>query len=176
MNVFRDNSVFGEGCPGHRRGNGNRPWHRGGSACGTVHRGCDSIASRNEENLQAAARQISESTGRSCLPVVADVRQPDAVGSAVNRGVGELGSLDLVINHAAGTFVCPSSKLSPNGFGTVIDIDAKGDVERVADAAYDAWLKDHGGQILNITLPRFTMAGPRVRHTSPPRRRPRRRG
>ena len=95
-------------------------------------------------------KQIGESTGRRCLPIVADVRQPEAVGAAVNRVVAELGSLDLLVNNAAGNFFCPSEKLSPNGFGTVIDIDAKG-TWNVSRAAYDAWQKDHGGQILNIS-------------------------
>ena len=82
-----------------------------------------------EENLQFAARQIRESTKQRCLTIVTDVRQPEAVGAAVTRVVQELGSLDLVINNAAGNFFCPSAKLSPNGFGTVIDIDAGRAVE-----------------------------------------------
>ncbi len=108
------------------------------------------IASRNKDNLETAARKIAESTGRRCLPIVADVRQPEAVGLAVNQVVSELGSLELLINNAAGNFFCPSANLSPNGFGTVIDIDAKG-TWNVSRAAYDAWQKDHGGQILNIS-------------------------
>jgi 2,4-dienoyl-CoA reductase [(3E)-enoyl-CoA-producing], peroxisomal len=147
MNVFRDNLFSGKvalvtgGATGIGRGIAEA-LARGGALV--------AIASRNEENLLAAARQISDATGRRCLPIVADVRQPEAVGAAVNRVVGELGSLDLVINNAAGNFFCPSSKLSPNGFGTVIDIDAKG-TWNVSRAAYDAWLRDHGGQILNIS-------------------------
>ena len=86
----------------------------------------------------------------ACLPIVADVRQTEAVAAAVNRVVAELGSLDLLVNNAAGNFFCPSEKLSPNGFGSVIDIDAKG-TWNVSRAAYDAWLKQHGGQILNIS-------------------------
>ena len=108
------------------------------------------IVSRRQENLTAAAEQIAAATGRRCLPIVADVRQPEAVESAVNRTVQELGGLDIVVNNAAGNFFCPSSDLSPNGFGTVIDIDAKG-TWNVSRAAFHAWLKEHGGQILNIS-------------------------
>ena len=68
----------------------------------------------------------------------------------MNRVVEELGGLDIVVNNAAGNFFCPSADLSPNGFGTVIDIDAKG-TWNVSRAAYHARLKDHGGQILNIS-------------------------
>jgi peroxisomal 2,4-dienoyl-CoA reductase len=82
--------------------------------------------------------------------LVADVRQSDAVDSAVSRAASELGGLDIVINNAAGNFFCPSANLSPNGFGTVIDIDGKG-TWNVSRAAYHARLKEHGGQILNIS-------------------------
>ncbi len=68
----------------------------------------------------------------------------------MGRAVQELGGLDIVVNNAAGNFFCPSADLSPNGFGTVIDIDAKG-TWNVSRAAYQARLKDHGGQILNIS-------------------------
>ena len=80
----------------------------------------------------------------------ATVRQPEAVLAAVKRAVQELGGLDFVVNNAAGNFMCPSADLSPNGFGTVIDIDAKG-TWNVSRAAYHARLKEHGGQILNIS-------------------------
>jgi peroxisomal 2,4-dienoyl-CoA reductase len=108
------------------------------------------ILSRKQEHVSFGAEQISEATGRPCLPLVADVRQGDAVEAAVKRIVAELGALDIVVNNAAGNFLCPSGDLSPNGFGTVLDIDAKG-TWNVTRAAYHAWLKDHGGQILNIS-------------------------
>jgi 2,4-dienoyl-CoA reductase [(3E)-enoyl-CoA-producing], peroxisomal len=108
------------------------------------------IVSRKQENLTVAAAQIATATGRRCLPMVADVRQPEAVESAVNQVVQELGGLDIVVNNAAGNFYCPSADLSPNGFGTVIDIDAKG-TWNVSRAAYQASLKERGGQILNIS-------------------------
>jgi 2,4-dienoyl-CoA reductase [(3E)-enoyl-CoA-producing], peroxisomal len=147
MNVFRDSLFTGKvalvtgGATGIGRGIAEALARQGASVA---------LASRNEANLQAAAGQIAESTGARVLPLVADVRQPEAVGAAVHRVVAELGSLDIVVNNAAGNFLCPSSKLSPNGFGTVIDIDTKG-TWNVSRAAYDAWLKDHGGAILNIS-------------------------
>ena len=147
MSVFRDNLFSGKVAlvTGGATGIGR------GIALALAQHGADvAIASRNQDNLQSAARQIAESTGRRCLPIVADVRQPEAVGLAVNRVVTELGSLEVLVNNAAGNFFCPSDSLSPNGFGTVIDIDAKG-TWNVSRAAYDAWQKDHGGQILNIS-------------------------
>jgi 2,4-dienoyl-CoA reductase [(3E)-enoyl-CoA-producing], peroxisomal len=122
-----------------------------GIAEGLARHGADvAIVSRKPENLDAAAGQIAVATGRRCLPIVGDVRQPEVVESAVGRVVQELGGLDIVVNNAAGNFFCPSANLSPNGFGTVIDIDAKG-TWNVSRAAYQARFKDNGGQILNIS-------------------------
>src|SRR6185436_9596807 len=48
-----------------------------------------------------------------------------------------------------GNFVCLAENLSPNGFGTVIDIDLKGTFN-VSRAAF-AHLKKQGGVVLNIS-------------------------
>jgi 2,4-dienoyl-CoA reductase [(3E)-enoyl-CoA-producing], peroxisomal len=108
------------------------------------------LVSRKQENLAAAADQIAATTGRRALGLVADVRQAEAVEAAVQRAADELGGLDIVVNNAAGNFLCPSADLSPNGFGVVLDIDAKGTFN-VSRAAFHARLKEHGGQILNIS-------------------------
>src|SRR4029453_5051473 len=63
--------------------------------------------------------------------------------------VGELGRLDVLVNGAAGNFVWLAENLSPNGFGTVVDIDLKGTFN-VSRAAFP-FLKKQGGAILNIS-------------------------
>jgi peroxisomal 2,4-dienoyl-CoA reductase len=123
---------------------------RGIATALAAHGAHTAILSRSAEHLEPAAAEIAASTGRRCLALVADVRQPELVDAAVARVVGELGRLDIVVNAAAGNFLCAAADLSPNGFGTVLDIDAKG-TWNVSRAAYHAWLRDHGGQILNIS-------------------------
>jgi peroxisomal 2,4-dienoyl-CoA reductase len=44
------------------------------------------------------------------------------------------------------------SKISPNGFKAVVDIDLLG-TYNVTRASFDASLKDHGGAIVNISAP-----------------------
>jgi peroxisomal 2,4-dienoyl-CoA reductase len=147
MSVFRDDLFSGKvalvtgGATGIGRGIALSLARAGASVA---------ILSRKEENLSAAASQITAITGRLCLPLAADVRESAAVDSAVHRVIEELGGVDLVVNNAAGNFFCPSADLSPNGFGAVIDIDAKG-TWNVSRAAYQGWLNNHGGQILNIS-------------------------
>jgi peroxisomal 2,4-dienoyl-CoA reductase len=108
------------------------------------------LLSRKVEHVEPAAAAIAAATGRRCLPLVADVRQPAQVDPAVARIIAELGRLDIVVNAAAGNFLCAAEDLSPNGFGTVLDIDAKG-TWNVSRAAYLAGLRGRGGQILNIS-------------------------
>ena len=108
------------------------------------------LLSRKAEHVEAAAGAIAGATSRDCLPLVADVRQPEAVEAAVGRLLERFGRLDIVINAAAGNFLCPAADLSPNGFGVVLDIDAKG-TWNVTKAAYAGWLGTHGGQVLNIS-------------------------
>ena len=57
-----------------------------------------------------------------------------------------------MVNNAAGNFPAPMSKISPNGFKAVVDIDLLG-TYNVTRAAFDAWLRDHGGAIVNISAP-----------------------
>lgn len=108
------------------------------------------ILSRKAEHLGPTASAIAAHSGRDCLPLVADVRNPDQVEAALARVVEEFGHLDILVNAAAGNFPCPSADLSPNGFGTVLDIDAKG-TWNASRAAYHAAFAQHGGSILNIS-------------------------
>jgi peroxisomal 2,4-dienoyl-CoA reductase len=147
MSIFRDNLFSGRVAliTGGATGVGRGITHA------LARQGADvSIVSRKEENLSATAKQNTAATGRRCLALVADVRHPEAVDAAVRRTVDELGGLDIVVNNAAGNFLCATADLSPNGFGVVLDIDAKGTFN-VSLAAYHARFKDHGGQILNIS-------------------------
>jgi peroxisomal 2,4-dienoyl-CoA reductase len=108
------------------------------------------LLSRKAEHLEPTAAAIVASSGRPCLPLVADVRRPEQVEAAVARILDDFGRLDILVNAAAGNFLCPAADLSPNGFGTVLDIDAKGTFH-ACKAAFAAWMRDHGGQVLNIS-------------------------
>jgi peroxisomal 2,4-dienoyl-CoA reductase len=108
------------------------------------------LVSRNAERLQAAARELREATGRECWGIAADVRNPEAVGAAVDDTLRLLGRLDVVVNGAAGNFLAPAAQLSYNGFKTVLDIDALGTFN-VSRAAFDRWMRDRGGAIINIS-------------------------
>ncbi|KAL5473766.1 hypothetical protein EMCRGX_G028310 [Ephydatia muelleri] len=110
--------------------------------------GCDTaIASRNIQKLEESAGRLAEATSRQCLPVQMD---PQTVKKAVAATLEKFGRIDILVNSAAGNFVCPASSLSPNAFKTVIEIDTIGTFN-VTKAVFDAYFRNHGGVILNIS-------------------------
>jgi 2,4-dienoyl-CoA reductase [(3E)-enoyl-CoA-producing], peroxisomal len=120
-----------------------------GIALAMAAHGCDvAITSRTFAHLEPTAREI-ESCGRRSLAVAADVRDPAAINAAVTQTVAAFGRLDILVNGAAGNFPCRAEDLSPNGFGSVVDIDLKGSFH----AAKAAWphLKLSRGLVLNIS-------------------------
>lgn len=113
--------------------------------------GCQTvIASRSLERVQASAAKLRAATGQRCLPASADVRRPETIVAAVDAALQEFGKVDILINGAAGNFLCPASGLSFNAFKTVLEIDTMGTFN-TSKILYQRWLKDHGGVIVNIT-------------------------
>ncbi len=109
------------------------------------------MASRKREILEAATDEL-RGEGLDVSFGVCDVRDSEAVRAVVDEVVSSRGGLDIVVNNAAGNFPAPMSKISPNGFKAVVDIDLLG-TYNVTRAAFDAWLRDHGGAIVNISAP-----------------------
>src|SRR6267143_1865598 len=121
----------------------------GGIALAFAAHGCDvAITSRKMEHLDPTVAEL-RATGRRAIAKAADVRDPAAVTDVVNATVAELGRLDILVNGAAGNFICLAENLSPNGFGTVVDIDLKGTFN-VSRAAFPH-LSARGGVVLNIS-------------------------
>lgn len=121
------------------------------------------ITSRKEENLNSMKAAV-EGFGGECYTVAADVRDYEAVENALAKTVEHYGKIDIVVNGAAGNFLCAADQLSSNGFGTVVDIDTKGTFN-VCRAAFEE-LKKSKGQILNISATLHYLATPMQIHVS----------
>src|SRR5215210_2665856 len=121
------------------------------------------LVSRRMEHLEPAAERI-RAAGGEALAFAADVRSMEDVERAVAACVERFGKLDIVVNGAAGNFLCPAEELSPNGFGTVVDIDLKGTFN-VCRASFEE-LKKQRGQILNISATLHYVGTPMQLHVS----------
>jgi peroxisomal 2,4-dienoyl-CoA reductase len=114
------------------------------------------IASRKQEALDAAAAELT-AEGLEVHIDSCDVRDFAAVQRVVAGIVQRYGRLDIVVNNAAGNFPAPITAISPNGFKAVVDIDLLG-TYNVSKAVFDSWLREHGGNIVNISAP-FELKG-----------------
>jgi 2,4-dienoyl-CoA reductase [(3E)-enoyl-CoA-producing], peroxisomal len=123
------------------------------------------LISRKMEHLEPAAEVIRKEGGEA-LPFAADVRRMDEVERAIAATVEHYGGLDIVVNGAAGNFLCAAEDLSPNGFGTVVDIDLKGTFN-VCRAAFAELRKRSGtASILNISATLHYVGTPMQLHVS----------
>lgn len=84
------------------------------------------ITSRNLEKLQTVKSELELHTGGKVLAVQCDVRNYAEVEELVEASVKEFGTVDALLNNAAGNFISPTERLSANAFDTIIDIVLKG--------------------------------------------------
>lgn len=102
------------------------------------------VLGRREEALAETAR-LADGTVHTAT---CDVRDSTAVTSVIDNIAAEHGGLDLLVNNAAGNFVVPGEKLSPNGWKAVIDIVLNGTFHCTSAAARH--MLDRGGSVLNV--------------------------
>ena len=84
------------------------------------------ITSRDLEKLKNTAKELETETGGNCLPLQCDVRHYEEVEKMLEGVIEKFGSVDILLNNAAGNFISPTERLSANAFDTIIDIVLKG--------------------------------------------------
>lgn len=85
------------------------------------------ITSRKMPVLEQAAEDLTrQNRGGEVLPLACDVRDDQQVQNMLDHTLARFGQVDVLVNNAAGNFISPTERLSPNAFGTIIDIVLKG--------------------------------------------------
>jgi NAD(P)-dependent dehydrogenase (short-subunit alcohol dehydrogenase family) len=107
------------------------------------------IASRHTENTERGVAEIAED-GAQAFPIQVDVRDPAAVDAMVESVVARTGRLDILINNAAGNFICRAEDLSPNGWNAVIGIVLNGSFYCSRAAGRQRIKQAAGGSIVSI--------------------------
>ena len=107
------------------------------------------IGSRNSLHLEQGCAALRES-GIDALALQVDVRLPDQVDEMVERTVKHFGSLDLLVNNAAGNFICRAEDLSPNGWNAVIGIVLNGSFYCSRAVGQYMIARKRGGSIVSI--------------------------
>lgn len=108
------------------------------------------ICGRRADVLERAATELSAETQGVVCPQRCDVRDPAAVEALLAEIERQFGTPHAVVNNAAGNFLCPTERLTPNGFNAVVDIVLRGTFY-VTQALGRRWIAaQSGGTVLNI--------------------------
>lgn len=108
------------------------------------------ITSRKQNILEKTAGEIHNETSGKVLPLACDVRNYNEIGHVIQQTITQFGKIDGLVNNAAGNFISPTERLSPNAFSTIIDIVLKGSINfSLATGKY--WIENKiAGTVLNV--------------------------
>jgi NAD(P)-dependent dehydrogenase (short-subunit alcohol dehydrogenase family) len=122
------------------------------------------IASRSGEHLAAGAGEL-RGKGARVLEVPTDVRVPEQVDRLIEEVRKEYGRLDVLVNNAAGNFLAPAEKITPNGWRAVVGIVLDGTFF-CSRAALPLLRQSPTPSIVNIIASYAWMAGPGTAHSA----------
>ena len=115
------------------------------------------VSGRREQPLEETVETIRAAGGQA-TQVTGDVRDPASVDQVLAHIVNELGGLDILVNNAAGNFLCPSEELSPNGFAAIVGIVLHGTFHCTRAAGRHWIAAGQPGTVLNIAAT-YTISG-----------------
>ncbi|MEM8827462.1 MAG: SDR family NAD(P)-dependent oxidoreductase, partial [Pseudomonadota bacterium] len=109
--------------------------------------------------LEETADELRKETGGSCDTMSVDIRNAGAIDEAMEAAF-DGGALTGLVNNAAGNFVSPTERLSPNAFNAIASIVAHGTFNTTV-AAGRRWIGGgHKGSILSIVTTWVWTGGP----------------
>lgn len=123
------------------------------------------ICGRSIERLQSVVDEIKDAGGEA-YAFECDVRDHDRVNEMVEETVNKLGSVDILVNNAAGNFVVKSEDLSVNGWRAVENIVLNGTWYCTQAAGKKMIESGKGGSIINIVATYAWTGSPGVVHSA----------
>lgn len=123
------------------------------------------ITGRTQEKLDEAKKEIEQFSGQ-VLTVQMDIRNIEDIKRMIEYVDEEFGRIDILVNNAAGNFLCPAEDLSINGWNAVINIVLNGTFY-CSQAVGKYWIeKGIKGNIINMVATYAWDAGPGVIHSA----------
>ena len=107
------------------------------------------ISGRTQEKLDRVAQEIREDGGL-CETIAFDIRDEEAVKTAVAAMVQQVGPITGLVNNAGGQFPAPLQAISKRGFEAVVSNNLTGGFLMMREV-YLQSMQEHGGSIVNMT-------------------------
>src|ERR1700751_206502 len=98
----------------------------------------------------AETAQLVRANGRRVITAVVDIRDVDALNAAVDKSVGDLGRLDVVVANAGICSPAPWDQITPDAFRDTIDTNVSGTWNTVMASARHIIDGGRGGSIILI--------------------------
>ncbi|MFB4169502.1 2,4-dienoyl-CoA reductase [Virgibacillus sp. JSM 102003] len=124
------------------------------------------LTGRNDDRLQATKEELDKNSTGEIYTVSMDVRKPEDVKRMVEKTVEKFGSIDHLVNNAAGNFIAAAEDLSINGWNSVIDIVLNGTFYCSQEVG-KYWIENEiKGSVINMVATYAWNAGAGVVHSS----------
>jgi NAD(P)-dependent dehydrogenase (short-subunit alcohol dehydrogenase family) len=123
------------------------------------------ILSRDEGHRGKGIASV-KAAGGTAIGLAADVRNPEEIAAAFDAAEQQLGSVDILINNAAGNFPVPAEDLSFNGWRAVVSIVLDGTWACSSEFGKRAIAAQRPGAILNIGATYGWTGGPGAVHSA----------
>ena len=107
------------------------------------------ISGRTQEKLDRVAQEIRDDGGL-CDTIAFDIRDEEAVKTAVAAMVGQVGPIAGLVNNAGGQFPAPLQAISKRGFEAVVSNNLTGGFLMMREVFLQS-MQEHGGAIVNMT-------------------------
>ncbi|MFA5884045.1 MAG: SDR family oxidoreductase [Acidimicrobiia bacterium] len=117
-------------------------------ACAHAGAGVAVLARKADElaETEAAMRAL----GVPVLTVAGSAGDPEALTETVARTIAELGRLDIVVNNAATNPAMGATvDIEPRAVRKILEVNLEGPL-LLAREAWNAWMREHGGVVLNV--------------------------
>ncbi len=95
-------------------------------------------------------RRLVRANGRRVITAAVDIRDVDALNAAVDKSVGDLGRLDVVVANAGICSPAPWDQITPDAFRDTIDTNVTGTWNTVMASARHIIDGGRGGSIILI--------------------------
>lgn len=106
------------------------------------------ISGRDIETLTPVAEQIADETGKTIIPIQADIGDLDEIEALVEKTVNAFGRLDVLVNNAGVNVRNPALEFSEEDWDFVTDVNLKG-AFFLAKACGQVMRKQGAGKVIN---------------------------